>query len=247
MQPNSLGPPKALVIDDEPQMRRLLKLLLEAEGYTVRSADQGMPGLTEAALSRPDIVIVDLGLPDIPGLEVIRRLREWSDVPVLVLSVQTSQAEKVTALDTGADDYLSKPFDPSELFARLRVLRRRQQAEGSSAIVRFGTVEVDLNAHRVRKAGQEIELTPREFDFLSLLAKNRGKIITHHQLLKELWGPHCEDRTNYLRIYMGRLRKKLEDEPNQPKFLLTTSRLGYRLRPEDDQPEPLDVGADLGR
>jgi two-component system KDP operon response regulator KdpE len=150
-------------------------------------------------------------------------------------------------LDTGADDYLSKPFDPSELFARLRVLRRRQQSDDSSAMVRFGTVEVDLNARRVKKAGQEIELTPREYEFLALLAKNRGKIITHHQILKELWGPQCEDRTNYLRIYMARLRRKLEDEPNQPKFLLTTSRLGYRLRPDENQTGPLDTGPEPGR
>jgi two-component system KDP operon response regulator KdpE len=236
-------PTKALLIAHEPDFRRLLKLMLEAEGYAVRAADQGLAGLSEAALSPPELVILDLGLPDLPGVEAIRRLRGWSDVPVMALSVRADSQEKIGALDAGADDCLTKPFDPSELFARLRVLRRRQHAGSTPAIVRFGSVQVDLNARVVKKSGEEIGLTSREYNLLSLLAKNRGKIITHKQILASIWGPACDNKVNYLRIYMARLREKLEDKPNQPKYLLTTSRLGYRLSSQDGSAAP--PGADI--
>jgi two-component system KDP operon response regulator KdpE len=228
---------KALVIDDEPQIRWLLKLTLEAEGYNVRIAELGMAGLTEAAFARPDLIILDLGLPDISGIEVLKRLREWSKVPVLVLSVRSSQLDKITALDSGADDYMTKPFDPSELFARLRVLKRRVLAKDEPAIVRFGAVQVDLNAHIVTKAGREVRLTTKEYALLSVLLTNRGKILTHKHILRELWGPRSENQVNYLRVYMGRLRQKLEDNPNQPKYLITASGFGYRLS-ADDPPAP---------
>jgi two-component system KDP operon response regulator KdpE len=244
VQEESRRRPKALIVDDEPQIRRLLKLTLEAEGYAVREAELGSSGLTEAAFTRPDLIILDLGLPDISGIEFIKRLREWSAVPVLVLSVRSSQLDKVTALDIGADDYLTKPFDPSELFARLRVLRRRLHPNDEPTVVGFGTVQVDLMGHTVTKDGREVRLTATEYALLNLLITNRGKIVTHKQTLRELWGPGCENRTNYLRVYMGRLRQKLEDDPNQPRFLLTASGFGYRLNadgPAHEQPAMVEV------
>src|ERR1700722_6418377 len=225
--------PKVLIIDDEPQISRLLKLTLETDGYLVRDADDGRTGLIEAAAFRPDLIILDLGLPDLPGLDVLKRLREWTKVPVLVLSVRTGQFEKVSALDSGADDYLTKPFDSSELLARLRVLSRRQNAAIGSVIIRFGAIEMDLNPHIVRKAGQEVKLTAMEYALLYLLVTNRGKIVMHKNILRELWGPRFESHTNYLRVYIRRLRQKLEDNPDQPKFLVTVSGFGYRLNDKD--------------
>jgi len=232
MQNDPPTPIKMLVIDEEPQIRRLLKHSLEGEGYDVRTAEEGVAGLNDAAFTRPDVVILDLSLPDISGLEVIRRLREWTGIPILVLTVRASQPDKILALDTGANDYLTKPFDPSELFARLRVLTRRPRASADTALVSFGTVRVDLNGHIVTKDGREIPLTAREYALLSLLVKNPGKILSHKQILREIWGPRCENRTNYLRVYMGRLRQKLEDSPNQPRFLRTACGFGYRLDTE---------------
>jgi two-component system KDP operon response regulator KdpE len=229
---------KVLIIDDEPQIRRLLKLILEVEGYNVRVAEMGVDGLTEAAFSHPDLIILDLGLPDISGIEVLKRLREWSKIPVLVLSVRTGQVDKTAALDTGADDYLTKPFDPGELFARLRALRRRLQAGTAPAVVRFGSVQVDLNRHIVTRDGREVRLTTKEYALLNLLLTNRGKVLTHRHILRTLWGPRCENQMNYLRVYMVRLRQKLEDNPNQPKYLVTASRFGYRLTVPDAPPGP---------
>jgi two-component system KDP operon response regulator KdpE len=225
--------PKVLVIDDEPQIRRLLKFTLEAGGHVVKDADSGQSGLIEAAGWRPEIIILDLCLPDIPGLEVLKRLREWTQVPVLVLSVRTGQEEKVSALDSGADDYLTKPFDSSELLARLRVLARRQHSAMDSVVIRFGSIEMDLNAHLVRKEGQEVKLTAMEYALLHLLVTYRGKIVMHKNILRELWGPRFESHTNYLRVYMRRLRQKLEDNPDQPKYLITVSGFGYRLNDQE--------------
>ena len=229
--------PKALVIEDEPQIRRLLRLTLEAEGYVVREAGMGGAGLAEAGLAGPDLIILDLGLPDMPGVEVLKRLREWSTVPVLVLSVRTGQMDKIEALDIGADDYLTKPFDPGELFARLRVLLRRKHPADAPNVVSFGTIQVDLNGRTVTKDGREVRLTATEYAMLTLLATNPGKIITHKRILTELWGPGYENRTNYLRVYMGRLRQKLEDHPNQPRYLLTVSCFGYRLNADRSRVE----------
>jgi two-component system KDP operon response regulator KdpE len=225
--------PKVLVIDDEPQIRRLLRFTLEADGYALREADDGRTGLIEAAGFRPDLIILDLGLPDMPGLDVLKRLREWTKVPVLILSVQTGQFDKVSALDSGADDYLTKPFDSSELLARLRALVRRQNSAIGAVIIRFGNIKMDLSAHLVTKAGEEVKLTAMEYALLYLLVTNRGKIVMHKNILRELWGPRFESHTNYLRVYMRRLRQKLEDNPDQPRFLATVSGFGYRLNDKE--------------
>jgi two-component system KDP operon response regulator KdpE len=221
--------PKVLIIDEEPQIQRLLKLTLEAENYVVRQADNGRTGLIEAASFRPDLVILDLGLPDMEGIDVLKRLREWSEVPVLVLSVRSGQFEKVSALDCGGDDYLTKPFDASELMARLRVLTRRQHSAIEAVVICFGSIQVDLNAHLVTKAGKEVGLTAMEYALLHLLVTNRGKIMMHKNILRTLWGPRFESHTNYLRVYMRRLRQKLEDNPDQPMYLVTVAGFGYRL------------------
>jgi two-component system KDP operon response regulator KdpE len=220
---------KVLVIDDEPQIRRLLRLTLEADKYTVREADDGRMGLIEAAGFRPDLIVLDLSLPDMPGQEVLRCLREWTEVPVLILSVSTGKYEKITTLDSGADDYLTKPFDSWELLARLRVLTRRHHSPAESVILNFGSVKVNLGAHIVTKDDKEVSLTAMEYALLRLMITNRGKIVMHKQILRELWGPRFENHTNYLRVYMRRLRQKLEENPEQPKFLTTVSGFGYRL------------------
>jgi two-component system KDP operon response regulator KdpE len=224
--------PEVLVIDDEAQIRRLLRVTLEGAGYRVREAEGGGLGLTEAATKRPDAIILDLGLPDLPGLEVLKRLREWSRLPVLILSVRGQEADKIEALDAGADDYLSKPFGGGELLARLRAMLRRVQSPEEESNARFGDVEVDFARRVVTKAGTVVKLTPKEYALLRLLLLHRGKVITHRQILRELWGPKAEEQTQYLRVYMTHLRQKLEDEPNQPKYFRTESGIGYRFSGE---------------
>jgi len=221
--------PEVLVIDDENQIRRLLRVTLETAGYRVREVDAGLPGLGEVSFRRPDAIILDLGLPDISGCEVLKRLREWSQVPVLILSVLGQDDQKIAALDAGADDYLTKPFSGGELLARLRVMLRRGQPSDDLKIVRFGPVDVDLVRRVVTRAGQEVKLTAKEYALLRLLVVNAGKVIVHRQILRDLWGPNAEEQTQYLRVYMGRLRQKLEDNPNLPKYLKTESGIGYRL------------------
>ncbi len=232
--------PRVLIIEDEHQIQRLLKITLEADHYVVRQAYSGRTGLIEAAAFRPDLVILDLGLPDMSGLEVLKRLREWSGVHVLVLSVHTDQSEKITVLDAGADDYVTKPFDPFELTARLRVLSRRQGSAVEAVVVTFGNVKVDLSSHLVTKHGREVTLTAMEYAVLHLLVTNRGKILMHKNILRTLWGPQFESHTNYLRVYMRRLRQKLEDQPDQPAFLVTVAGFGYRL---NDKAPPINDGA----
>lgn len=221
--------PKVLIIDDELQIQRLLRITLKAENYVVRQAYDGRAGLIEMAAFRPDLVILDLGLPDLPGIEVLKRLREWSGVHVLVLSVRSDQSEKIAVLDSGADDYVTKPFDTFELMARLRVFSRRQSSAIEDVVVCFGTVQVDLNAHLVKKEGKEVRLTAMEYALLHLLVTNRGKIMMHKNILRALWGPKFESHSNYLRVYMRRLRQKLENRPDQPVFLVTVAGFGYRL------------------
>jgi two-component system KDP operon response regulator KdpE len=228
--------PKVLIIDDELQIQRLLRITLEAENYVVRQASDGRTGLMEMAAFRPDLVILDLGLPDMPGRDVLTRLREWTAVPVLVLSVRSDQSEKIALLDSGADDYVTKPFDAFELMARLRVFSRRQNAAMEAAIFNFGTIQVDLNGHLVTKRGKEVCLTAMEYALLRLLVVNRGKILMHKHILRALWGPKAESQTNYLRVYMRRLRQKLEDRPDQPVFLATVAGFGYRLNDKADRP-----------
>ncbi len=221
--------PDILVIDDEVQIRRLLRLTLESAGYRVREAETGALGLNEAAVQRPDAVILDLSLPDMGGLEVLRHLREWSHLPVLILSVRGEEAVKIAALDAGADDYLTKPFGGGELLARMRVLLRRAQPAGEVSVMRFGEVEVDFAKRTVTKAGADAHLTVKEYALLRLLLQHRGKVVTHRQLLREVWGPTHEQDTHYLRVHMANLRKKLEVSAGQPAFLKTESGIGYRF------------------
>lgn len=226
---SSAQAPTILIVDDEVQIRRLLTVTLESGGYLIRQAENGKQGLADAAISPPDAIIVDLGLPDIDGAEVIRRVREWSKVPILVLSVRDDEGQKIAALDAGADDYLTKPFSGGELLARVRVMLRRAQSTGEPAILSFGNVELDLSARVVRKGGQEVRLTVKEYGLLRLLALHRGKVVTHRQILRELWGPNSEESTHYLRVQMTHLRQKLEDDPHSPMHLKTDSGIGYRL------------------
>ncbi len=222
-----------ILIEDEKHIRRFVRASLEAEGYQVFEAETGKQGLIEAATRKPDLVILDLGLPDMDGIEVMGKLREWSDVPVIILSARSRESEKIDALDAGADDYLTKPFGSGELLARIRVALRRQMIapQGRSAY-EVGGLFIDLAERKVSRDGIEIHLTPIEYRLLSMLARHAGKVLTHRFLLKEVWGPtHVED-AHYLRIYMGQLRHKLEKEPANPRFLLTEIGVGYRLAAE---------------
>jgi two-component system KDP operon response regulator KdpE len=218
-----------LVIDDEVQIRRLLKITLESAGITVLEADTGRIGLEEAARCHPDAIILDLGLPDLSGLQVLKQLREWSKVPVLVLTVLAAESDKVSALDAGADDYLTKPFGSAEITARLRAILRRVTDENEPSVVTFGEIEMDLAARTVRRGGAEVRLTAKEYAMLRLLVVHRGKVVTHGQMLRELWGPKAEENTHYLRVHMTHMRQKLEAEPHKPRHLRTESGIGYRL------------------
>ena len=219
----------ALVIDDEPQIRRLLRITLEANGYKVFEAGTGQLGVVEAASRRPDVVLLDLGLPDLDGVSVLKRLREWSKVPVIVLSVREREEDKVAALDAGADDYITKPFSTGELLARLRVAQRRAQPQEVGAVFRSRDLEVDLAARTVRRAGQEVRLTPTEYALLRLLVVHAGKVITHRQLLTEVWGPNAAGQTHYLRVYVAHLREKIEKDAANPQFIITEPGVGYRF------------------
>jgi two-component system KDP operon response regulator KdpE len=225
---NSKTAPVALIIDDEPQIRRLLRVTLEAHGYRVFDAATGQDGIVQAAQRQPDVVLLDLGLPDLPGVEVLKRLREWSRVPVIILSVRDSEDDKVAALDGGADDYVTKPFNSGELLARLRTTLRHSRQPSAEAVFRAGTIEIDLSARIVRKHGQEVKLTRTEYSLLRLLVVNAGKVLTHRQMLTEGWGPNAVGQTNYLRVHIAHLRDKLEDNAAQPKFILTEPAVGYR-------------------
>lgn len=224
--------PDIFVIDDEVQIRRLLRLTLETAGYGVREADTGAKGLSEIAFKQPDAVVLDLGLPDMPGIEVLKRLRDWSRVPVLILSVLGQEDNKIAALDAGADDYLTKPFGAGELLARIRVMLRRSQPEDGVSVVRFGKVEVDFARRVVTKDGREVSLTVKEYALLRLVVQHQGKVLTHRQILREIWGPKSEEQTHYLRVYMDRLRKKLEDVPEHPVYFKTALGVGYRFEGE---------------
>ncbi|MEO6875705.1 MAG: response regulator [Opitutaceae bacterium] len=224
--------PEVLVIDDEVQIRRLLRMTLEEAGYAVREADTGKAGLEEVLRRTPDAIILDLGLPGEPGLEVLKRLREWNPVPVLILSVFGQEGSKIAGLDAGADDYLTKPFGGAELLARLRALLRRIKPAVATNLFHFGQVEVDLGRRRVTKAGQTLKLTSMEYALLQLFITHRDKVLTHRQILGELWGPKAETQTHYLRTYMLRLRRKLEDDLDAPRYFQTESGIGYRFLSE---------------
>jgi two-component system, OmpR family, KDP operon response regulator KdpE len=221
--------PIALIIDDEVQIRRLLKISLEANGYKVFEAENGELGLAEAAQRRPDIVVLDLGLPDMDGVAVLKRLREWSNVPVVVLSVRDREDDKIAALDHGADDYLTKPFGTGELLARLRVAQRHAKPGPDEAVFKSGHLEVDLVARTVKVKDKPIKLTATEYALLQMFVRHAGKVLTHRQILKEVWGPTYLEQTHYLRVYMTHLRDKIEEIPSQPELLITESGIGYRL------------------
>jgi two-component system KDP operon response regulator KdpE len=226
---------RVLIVDDEPQIRRFLRTSLSAHGYRVIEAAGGQEAMTLLATERPELVLLDLGLPDIDGLEVIRRLREWSMVPIIVVSVRGREAEKIEALDCGADDYVTKPFGMGELLARMRTaLRHRLQAEVDEPVFRSAGLSVDLVRRLVTIDGQEVKLTPKEYDLLRILVTHAGKVITHRQLLREVWGPASVHETHYLRVYIGQLRQKPEPDPTQPRYLLTEPGVGYRLRVEEE-------------
>jgi two-component system KDP operon response regulator KdpE len=219
----------ALIIDDEPQIRRLLRVTLEASNYRVFDAATGQDGLVEAAQRKPDVILLDLGLPDLDGLQVLKRIREWSRVPVIILSVRDQEEEKVIALDSGADDYVTKPFNSAELLARLRAALRHVQPQGADAIFRVGDLEVDLSKRLVLKNGLEVKLTPIEYSLLRLLVTHAGKVLTHRQLLIEVWGEKSVDQSHYLRVHFAHLREKLETNPSAPELILTEPAVGYRL------------------
>jgi len=223
--------PIAVIVEDEPQIRRFVRAALEAEHWQVFEAGTLKQGLVEAGTRRPDLVILDLGLPDGDGVDYLRDLRAWSQVAVIVLSARIDEADKIAALDAGADDYLTKPFGVGELMARVRVaLRRGQKAsEPGSAVFTFGKVAVDFSARRVLRDGDAVHLTPIEYRLLSVLIANAGRVLTHRALLREVWGPSHSESTHYLRVYMAQLRQKLEDDPAQPRHILTETGVGYRL------------------
>ena len=221
--------PTALVIDDERQIRKLLRIVLEEEGCRVLESDSGRHGLSEIALHRPDVVLLDLGLPDMDGLAVLQRLREWSRVPVLILSVRDGPEDKVAALDAGADDYVTKPFDSAELLARLRAIQRRVPLGTEDPYFQAGHLAIDFNTHSVTVNGREVKLTSTEYALLKVLAQHAGKVVTHKQILREVWGPNAENQSQYLRVYMTHLRKKIEIPDRPEKLLKTESGIGYRL------------------
>jgi len=228
--------PLALLIEDEPQLRRFLKATLTGHGYRYSEAETGEAGLTAAAERSPDLILLDLGLPDVDGLEVTRRLREWSTVPIIVLSARGQEVDKISALDNGADDYLTKPFGAGELLARMRVALRhatQRQSGDDEPTFESGELKVDMATRRVFVRGQEVRLTPIEYRLLTTLVKNAGKVITHRQLLKEVWGPPYMAHTHYLRVYMGQLRHKVEADPARPKLLVTEPGVGYRLKVDE--------------
>ena len=227
--------PIIVLIEDEPQIRRFLRVTLAGQEYRLFEAVTGADGLVEAATRQPDVVIVDLGLPDMDGIEVIRRLREWTAVPIIVLSARGQEGDKVAALDAGADDYVSKPFGVGELLARIRVALRHAAGAprgGDDAVFAVGDLRVDLARRHVFVGGKEVHLTPIEYKLLTTLVRHAGKVLTHGQLLKEVWGPSHGEEAHYLRVYMAQLRRKLEADPTRPRYLLTEPGVGYRLAAE---------------
>jgi two-component system KDP operon response regulator KdpE len=222
---------RVLVVDDEPQIRRALGINLRARGYDVDLAESGEQGLDLAARHHPDVVVLDLGLPGMDGVEVIQGLRGWSRVPVIVLSVRDAEAAKVAALDAGADDFVTKPFGMDELLARLRAALRRATPAEEEAVVETPDFTIDLAAKRVTRDGEEVRLTPTEWHLVEVLVRNHGKLVAQRQLLQEVWGPQYHDETNYLRVFMAQVRRKLEPEPSQPRYFITEPGMGYRFEP----------------
>ena len=222
--------PRILVVDDEKAIQRFLKNALSSAEFSVHLADSGKEALTAAMAVRPDLIILDMGLPDMDGVEVLRRLREWTKVPVIILSVRDREDEKVTALDSGADDYVTKPFGIGELLARMRVALRKSIQESPEPVYRVDGLEVDLERRRVVSQGEEVQLTPTEYDLLRLLVTHAGKVLTHNQILRQIWGPAYLEQPHLLRVNISNLRRKIEPEPNRPRYILTELGVGYRLK-----------------
>lgn len=221
---------KILVVDDEPQIRKFLRISLNAHGYTVVEAARGEDGIARCATEQPDLVILDLGLPDLDGQKVIGRIREWSEVPILILSVRAGEDEKVRALNGGAYDYVTKPFGIAELIARVRVgLRAHAADDAAPSVVRVGDVVIDLPARAVTRGGEPVKLSKKEFELLRLLVADAGRVLTHQHLLREVWGPAQTNETHYLRVYVGHLRQKLGDNPENPRYIVTEPGVGYRF------------------
>lgn len=222
--------PRILVVDDERAIRRFLRASLTAHHYTVFEAIDGQEALSLAAAQRPDLLVLDLGLPDIDGVEVVRQLREWSEIPVIILSVRDNEKEKVLALDAGADDYLTKPFGIDELLARIRVSLRRRVRPTPEAVFKVSGLQVDLTRRMVTMNGDEISLTPTEYDLLRLLVQNAGRVLTHRQILRQVWGEAYQEETHLLRVNLSNLRRKIEPDPTRPRYILTEPGVGYRLQ-----------------
>jgi len=225
--------PLILMVEDDPQIRRFLRAALAAEGYRFQEATTAQDGLTQAAAHRPDLILLDLGLPDRDGLDVIRGVRQWSIAPILVLSARGQERDKIEALDSGADDYVAKPFTVGELLARIRAGLRRSATAPAGVALQFGQVEVDLEKRIVKVKGEEVHLTPNEYKLLQALLKHAGKVLTQRQLLSEVWGPNSTEQAQYLRVYIAQLRRKLEEDPARPKYLQTEPGVGYRLVVEE--------------
>jgi two-component system KDP operon response regulator KdpE len=225
--------PVALIIDDEVQIRRLLRVVLEGENYHVHEAETGQQGLVEIANRRPAIILLDLGLPDMEGLEVLKRLREWSEAPVLVLSVRDDEAGKVAALDAGAEDYVTKPFSTPELLARLRAAQRKTRPEEEISVFKSDDLIVDLTARVVTRAGHEVKLTATEYALLRLFVRHPGRVLTHRHILREIWGPKSEEHRQYLRVYVTHLRQKIEADSTTPRLIKTEPGIGYRFQTGD--------------
>lgn len=225
----------ALVIDDEPQIRRLLQITLEGNGYRVIEARNGKEGILQAAQGRPEVVLLDLGLPDMDGLEVLKRLREWSSVPVIILSVRDREADKIAALDAGGDDYVTKPFGSGELLARLRAALRNRPGQPEETMFKCRNLEVDFSSRVVLKSGREVKLTPLEYSLLRLFVTHAGKVLTHRQILAEVWGPNAGKETHFLRVHIAHLRDKIEADPSAPEWIITEPSIGYRFIVPDNE------------
>lgn len=220
-----------LIIDDEPQIRKLLKLTLQTHHFVIHEASTGEDGAYQATIVHPDLIVLDLGLPDMSGMEVLGRIREWSRVPIIVLTVKDREEDKIVALDSGADDYVTKPFSMGELVARIRVALRHVAKSADEPVLQFGELVIDLAQRSVELGGNRVKLTPTEYDLLKILASNAGKVITQRQLLQQVWGGHhYESDSHYLRVYIGHLRKKLEEDPTRPKYIVTEPGIGYRFQ-----------------
>lgn len=229
---------RILVVDDEPEIRKLLEVALGAHGFEVITASTGREGIEQTALEKPDVVVLDLGLPDVDGQKVVESIRAWSMVPIIILSVREQESDKVRALDAGANDYVTKPFNMAELMARIRVALRHLVAGQTTPIVEAGELRIDLSSRLVTVSGREVNLTKTEYELLKNLAVNAGKVMTHRQLLELVWGPEYTSDTQYLRVYIGQLRKKLECDPSRPALIITEPAVGYRLVASDGKPAP---------